>query len=120
NAQIAGAGFTVTYSTSTELYTFSRGSAFTMAWGAAGTAYAVFGFPQTTTASATSQVGTMVRPDAADLSPAEAAGVELGTPFRAYGKLYVDAIYPRTRLTDYIRLTMTQTSGGGGAWSNST
>ena len=120
NAQIAGAGFTVTYSTSTELYTFSRGSAFTMAWGAAGTAFAVFGFPQTTTASATSQVGTMVRPDAAELSPAVAAGVELGTPFRAYGKLYVDAIYPRTRLTDYIRLTMTQTSGGGGAWSNST
>lgn len=120
NAQIAGAGFTVSYNTTTELYTFSRGSAFTMAWGAAGTAFAVFGFPQTTTASATSQVGISQRPDAAELSPAVSAAVELGSPFRAYGKLYVDAIYPRTRLTDYIRLTMTQTSGGGGAWANST
>ena len=120
NAQIAGAGFTVTYNTSTELFTFARGSAFTMAWGAAGTAFAVFGFPQTTTASATSQVGISQRPDAAELSPAVSAAVELGSPFRAYGKLYVDAIYPRTRLTDYIRLTMTQTSGGGGAWANST
>lgn len=62
--------------------------------------------------------GNMVT--AKHLSPAAASGVALGTSALYYSSLYVDAIYPRTRLTDYIRLTMTQTSGGGGAWSNST
>jgi hypothetical protein len=75
-----------------------------MAWGAATSAYRVFGFAQTTTGVATSQVGTVAIPNTPSLAPAVAAGVDLGTRLTPYGALYA------VRTLDSGTLVATMTS----------